>query len=410
MLTRDTLVRRDQEDPLAGFRDRFVLPEGLIYLDGNSLGAMPRDTPARVRDAVERQWAEDLIGGWNKHGWVDAPARVGDKIGRLVGAGAGQVVAADSTSVNLFKMLSAALDLRPDRKVILSDRGNFPTDLYMAQGLAALRAAGHELRLVEEHEVEAAIGPDVAVVMVTQVGYRTGRKHDMAAISRIAHAAGALTLWDLAHSAGAFPVHLDRDGADFAVGCGYKYLNGGPGAPAFLYVAKRHHDRVRPPLSGWFGHEAPFAFDLDYRPAGGIARNLCGTPQVLGLAALEAGIDLMLEADLEIVKGKSLDLTDAFADLVEQEMPGVFELVSPPEGAHRGSQVCLGHKEGYAIVQALIADRVVPDFRAPNVLRFGFAPLYIRHIDVWDAVARLKRIVTDRTWDREIYRRRAAVT
>lgn len=410
MLTRDTLVRRDQEDPLAGFRDRFVLPEGLIYLDGNSLGAMPRDTPARVRDAVERQWAEDLIGGWNKHGWVDAPARVGDKIGRLVGAGAGQVVAADSTSVNLFKMLSAALDLRPDRKVILSDRGNFPTDLYMAQGLAALRAAGHELRLVEEHEVEAAIGPDVAVVMVTQVGYRTGRKHDMAAISRIAHAAGALTLWDLAHSAGAFPVHLDRDGADFAVGCGYKYLNGGPGAPAFLYVAKRHHDRVRPPLSGWFGHEAPFAFDLDYRPAGGIARNLCGTPQVLGLAALEAGIDLMLEADLEIVQGKSLDLTDAFADLVEQEMPGVFELVSPRDRDSRGSQVCLGHEEGYAIVQALIADRVVPDFRAPNVLRFGFAPLYIRHIDVWDAVARLKRIVTDGTWDREIYRRRAAVT
>jgi kynureninase len=418
MTTRLDCERQDAGDPLAGFRDQFALPSGVIYLDGNSLGALPRRTAGRLAELVQVEWGRDLITSWNRHGWIDLPSRIGDKIARLIGAGPGQVMVADSTSVNLFKLLSGALDLASGRSVVLSDTGNFPTDLYVAQGLTqgltqglgGLRGGAATLRLVDESQVIDAIDGQTAVVMLTQVNYRTGRLHDMAAITAAAHRAGALVLWDLAHSAGALPIALDAVGADFAVGCGYKYLNGGPGAPAFLYVARRHQAAIRPPLSGWMGHAAPFDFDLDYRPATGIARHLCGTPQILGLAALEVGVDLMLEADLAALRAKSVALGASFVALVEQRCPGLFTLASPSDPALRGSQISLRHAQGYAIVQALIARGVIPDFRAPDILRFGFAPLYLRHVDIWDAVEQLADIMQSGAWDAPDYHRRAAVT
>src|SRR5690606_29149439 len=309
--TRDDCVARDRDDPLAKFRDRFHLPEGVIYLDGNSLGALPRVAAERMRAVVEQEWGRDLIRSWNIHGWIDLPRRAGNKIARLIGAEPGEVIVADSTSVNLFKLLAAALRLRPGRTVIVSERDNFPTDLYVAQGLIDLLGAGHELRLIDRPEDAIdAIDEDVAVVSLTHVNYRTGRIHPMRDLTAAAHRAGALMLWDLCHSAGALPVELGACEADLAVGCGYKYLNGGPGAPAFLYVAERLQDDIRPPLSGWMGHEAPFAFDVDYRPAPGIARNLCGTPAILSLTALDAGLDVLLDADMNEVRAKSLALGD----------------------------------------------------------------------------------------------------
>lgn len=409
-LTRADLAARDAADPLAGFRERFVVPDGVIYLDGNSLGALPKATAARVADVVGREWGQDLIRSWTKNGWIELPRRIGDKIGRLIGAAPGQVVVADSTSINVFKLLAAALRLRPQRRVILSDNANFPTDLYMAQGLIALLDRGHELRRVAPDEVAAVIGPDVAVVMLTHVDYRSGRFHDMAAVTAAAHRAGALMLWDLAHSAGALPLALDACRADLAVGCGYKYLNGGPGAPAFLYVAARHQAQARQPLCGWLGHAAPFAFDLDYRPAAGIDSWLCGTPVVLGMAALEVGVDLLLEADMAAIRAKSMALTEGFLEAVEAWCPGVFELASPRDPAQRGSQVCLRHPDGYAIVQALIERGVIPDFRAPDILRFGMAPLYLRHAEMWDAAAILADVMRTEAWREERFQRRAAVT
>ena len=410
MTERAVFRRLDAADPLRGFRDRFALPDGVIYLDGNSLGALPRATAPRLAELVRAEWGRDLITSWNKHGWIDLPVRVGDKIARLIGAAPGEVVVADSTSVSLFKLLSAALDLVPGRTVVLSDRGNFPTDLYIAQGLVAARGGDFSLRVVDETAVVDAIDPRTAVVMLTQVNYRSGRLHDLAAVTAAARRAGAVMLWDLSHSAGAMPIALDAVGADLAVGCGYKYLNGGPGAPAFLYIARRHQARVRPPLSGWMGHEAPFAFDLDYRPAAGIARNLCGTPPILSLAALEVGVDLMLEADLAQVRAKSMALGARFAELVEARCPGAFALASPRDPVERGSQICLRHAHGYAIVQALIARGVIGDFRAPDILRFGFAPLYLRYVDVWDAVEQLADIMATGAWDAPQFRTRAAVT
>ncbi|TAD90730.1 MAG: kynureninase [Alphaproteobacteria bacterium] len=410
MVTRAEVLALDQADQLAGFRDRFVLDDGLIYLDGNSLGALPKHTAARVADVVSREWGRDLITSWNRNDWIGMPTRIGDKIGRLIGAAPGQVVCSDSTSINVFKLAAAALALRPGRRVVVSDRGNFPTDLYMIQGLAELTGGGVELRLVDETEVSAAITEEVACVMLTEVNYRTGWRHDMAAVTAATHAAGAISLWDLAHSAGAFPVALDAVGADLAVGCGYKYLNGGPGAPAFLYVAQRHQDSIRPPLSGWLGHDAPFAFDLGYRPAAGIQRNVCGTPPVLSMAALECGVDILLEADLDAIRAKSVALADLFHTLVEERLPGTFGIVSPRDAARRGSQVCLTHEAGYAIVQALIAARVIPDFRAPNILRFGLTPLYVRFGDVWDAVDRLVTIMETKTWQQPEFQVRAKVT
>ena len=393
-MTRDDAAALDRADELAPFRERFVLPEGVIYLDGNSLGPLPKATRTRVAEVLEREWGQSLIRSWTEHGWIDLQFRIGEKIGRLIGAAPGTTVLADSTSVNLFKLLAAALDRRPDRKVILTEKGNFPTDLYIAQGLIALLRRGHELRPVGD--VAAALGDDVAVLMLTHVNYRSGAMHDMAALTRAAHAAGALVLWDLSHSIGAVPLQLDADGVDLAVGCGYKYLNGGPGAPAFLYVARHMQEDLRLPITGWLGHAEPFAFESNYRPAGGIARAVVGTPPILSLAALEAGIDIALEAPMAAVRAKSLRLAELFIALMASQAG--FRLLTPTEPSARGSQVAFAHPRGYAIMQALIERGVIGDFRAPDVLRFGLAPLYVRFVDVWDAVAVLRDVMRSDAW------------
>ena len=390
-------------------RELFHLPEGVIYLDGNSLGPLPRAAQARVADMMAKEWGERLIRGWNDCGWMAQPSRVGDRIGRLIGAPAGTVTTGDTLSIKVYQALAAALDMRPDRRVILSDSGNFPTDLYMASGLIDSLGRGHELRLVEPQEVEAAIDDGVAVLMLTEVDYRTGRLHDMAALTARAHAAGALTVWDLAHSAGALPVDLAGAGADFAAGCTYKYLNGGPGAPAFIYVAPEHLDSARPALSGWMGHAAPFAFDLDYRAGERIERMRVGTPPVIALAALEAALDAWDGVDMADVRRASIDLGDLFIAEVERRCPGL-ELGSPRDGRERGSQVSFLFDEGYAAMQALIARGVIGDFRAPRTMRFGFTPLYIGEAEVRAAAAILEEVVADRLWDRPEYRRRSAVT
>lgn len=401
----------DAADPLAAFGQRFNLPDGLVYLDGNSLGALPRDTPARVARAITDEWGRDLIRSWNTAGWMDMPMRIGDKIGRLIGALPGETVCADSTSINVFKALSAALRLNPGRKVILSEPDNFPTDLYMAQGLTGLLNDGHRLVLKTPDEIEAALNADTAVLMLTHVNYRSGRMHDMARLTAKAHAVGALVVWDLAHSAGAVPVDLTAAGADMAVGCGYKYLNGGPGAPAFIMVAGRHQARFSQPLSGWLGHADPFAFSVDYRPAAGIGRALCGTPAVLNMTALECGMDVMLEADQGAMRAKSLALTDLFIAEVEARGAGRgLSLLTPREHHLRGSQVSFAHAEGYAIMQALIARGVIGDFRAPDILRFGFTPLYTRYADAWKAAGALADILATGAWDRPEFKARKKVT
>jgi len=410
----------DAEDPLARLREQFALPAGKIYLDGNSLGVLPKATPARVAEVVLREWGEHLIESWNTAHWIDLPQRVGNKLAILVGAGPDELVVADSTSVNLFKVLSAALAIArsdsPQRRAIVSERDNFPTDLYIAESMA--RDRGCDLMLVdapEQIEPRLARG-DVAVLMLTQVNYRTGRLHDMAALTRAAHASGTLAIWDLAHSAGALPVHLKRDDADFAIGCGYKYLNGGPGAPAFVWVHPRHVDRFVQPLSGWMGHAAPFAFDPGYAPAGGISRFLCGTPPVIQMAALECGVDTVLAAEplggIAALRTKSLALTDCFMRLVAERCGDRgLTLVTPRDADRRGSQVSYARAEGgYAIVQALIARGVVGDFRAPDILRFGFTPLYLRFVDVWDAVEHLRQVLDKEEWQQERFNRKAAVT
>jgi kynureninase len=401
----------DAADPLAHFRDRFALPEGVIYLDGNSLGARPRAVEDRLLDTVRNEWGEGLITSWNKAGWVGMPQRIGDKIARLVGACEGEVITCDSTSVNIFKALCAALALSPERDVILSEQGNFPTDVYIMQGIEALTGRNIRAELVPPDAIEDAIDENVAAVLLTQVHYKTGRMRDMARTTEIAHRRGAAMIWDLSHSAGAVPVDLTAAKADFAVGCGYKYLNGGPGAPGFLYVARRHQDRVTPALTGWFGHAAPFAFEDRYEPAPGIARFLVGTPPVLGLAALEVGVDLFLEADMTAVRAKSLSLSQLF---IERMAPlcqrWSFELASPRDPAERGSQVSYRHAQGYAIMQALIARRVIGDFRAPDILRFGFTPLYTTHAEVVAAVDHLDAVMAASEWDRPEHKVRSAVT
>lgn len=399
----------DRNDPLRAKRDAFDIPDGVIYLDGNSLGPLPRSVAPRLAEVVAREWGGSLIRGWNEHDWIDLPARVGDKIARLIGAEAGTVVAGDSTSLNLFKVLAAGLRMRPDRKVILSDSGNFPTDLYMAQGLRDLLGQGHELRIVAPQDVSGAIDESVAVTMLTEVDYKTGRRHDMAALTRKAHAAGSLAIWDLAHSAGAFPVDLAAAQADFAVGCGYKYLNGGPGAPAFLYVAPRHQGNVVPPLSGWMGHAAPFAFDLDYRPAEGVGRMRVGTPPVLSLAALDAALDVFADVDMNAVRAKSISLCELFIAEVEARAPDLV-FTGPRDPHRRGSQVSFSCAYGYPLMQALIERGVIGDFRAPDIVRFGFTPLYLSHAEVLQAAEIVGEIVATRAWDQEKYHRRAKVT
>ena len=401
----------DAADLIAGARDRFALPEGVVYLDGNSLGPPPRDVFDRIAEVLRDEWGSDLVRSWTKHGWIELPERVAGAIASLIGADPIEVAVADSTSVNIFKLLGAALELRPGRKVIVSEKENFGTDLYVAQGLAELLGDQASLRLVNRSQLGAALDDDVAVLMLTQVDFRTGEMHNMEAWSAAAHDVGAVVLWDLAHSAGAVPVDLENCEADLAVGCGYKYLNGGPGAPAFAFAARRHHDQLRTPLWGWMGHEDPFDFDTDYRPAAGVGGLRVGTPPILSLAALECGVESVIEIGIDALRSKSVVLTEFFIDLVERECAGHgFELASPREGNRRGSQVSFRHPEGYAIMQALIAEGIIGDFRAPDLLRFGFAPAYVRFIDVWNAAASLREIMEARKWDRAEYKDRAQVT
>jgi len=410
MISREYLLQLDRDDPLAAMRAQFVLPERTIYLDGNSLGAMPRAAAERVRRTLDHDWSQALVRSWNSAGWVDLPQRVGDKIGRLIGARAGETLACDSTSVNLFKLLSLAVKLRPGRNVILSDRENFPTDLYMAEGLSALLGGALQLRALAPNEIESAIDDDVAVVSLSHVNYRNGALYDMAAITRRAHERGALMLWDLAHSAGALPIHLADCDVDLAVGCGYKYLNGGPGAPAFLYVAQRLQGQATTPLSGWFGHEKPFEFVPSYAPAAGIARMQVGTPAIISMSSLDAALDVWDTVSLEQVRAKSVRQCEHFVELVEQWMPGRFELVSPRDSARRGSQVCLRHAQAWPIMQALIARGVIGDVRAPDILRFGFTPLYVSYADIWDAASTLRDIIDAGSWQHAEFQARAKVT
>jgi kynureninase len=401
----------DAADPLAHVRRRFVLPDSTIYLDGNSLGALPANVPGRIADVISREWGKDLIGSWNTNRWIDLPQRIGAQIAPLIGAEPDEVIAADSTSVNLFKLAAAALLHQAPRRIVLSEQGNFPTDLYVLQGLEQLLGGKMTLRLVEREHIAGAIGNDAALIVLTHVHYKTGEVHDMRAITKAAHEAGAFILWDLSHSAGAMEVFLDRDGADLAIGCGYKYLNGGPGAPAFLYVARRHQENLHQPLSGWMGHAAPFDFGDHYTPAPGVARQLCGTPAVLSMVALAEGVASFDGVAMAAVREKSKSLGDLFLDLVERRCPNAgFEIACPRDANRRGSQVAFRHAHGYEIAQALIARGVIGDFRAPDILRFGFAPLYTRYVDVRDAVDRLAGIMADESWRNERFRFRAAVT
>jgi len=393
----------------ANTRAMFHLPEGVVYLDGNSLGPLPRAAAARVAGAVEEEWGEMLITGWNKAGWMEMPRRLGDRIGALIGAEPGHVVLGDTLSIKVYQALASALEMRPQRRIILSDTGNFPTDLYMAEGLVRTLGDGYQLKTVAPEEVAQHLTEEVAVLMLTEVDYRTGRKHDMAALTELAHAVGAIAVWDLAHSAGALPVDVAGCGADFAVGCTYKYLNSGPGGPAFIYVAPRHADTVRPALSGWLGHEAPFAFDLDYRPGTGIERMRVGTPPVLQMAALEAALDVWDHVDVADVRARSVELSTQFIAGVEARCPALT-LASPRDPAQRGSQVSFRFSDGYAAMQALIAHGVIGDFRAPDIMRFGFTPLYVGPDDVARAVDILATVMDGRLWDRPEYKTRAKVT
>ncbi len=429
MTTLHDCQQRDAADPLRHLRNQFTIPDGVIYLDGNSLGVMPKKAAARAAEVVTQEWGQGLIRSWNTAGWFSLPQRLGNRISPLIGAGQDEVVVTDSTSINLFKVLSAALSItaqdHPEKRVIVSERSNFPTDLYIAEGLCKER--GFTLQLVEPEEIAVALTRDVAVLMLTHVNYRTGAMHDMAALTSAAHAAGALTIWDLAHSAGAVPVDLRGAGADFSIGCGYKYLNGGPGAPAFVWVNPRHADRFWQPLSGWWGHASPFAFTADYQPAHGIARYLCGTQPIVSLSLLECGLEGFEAAvplgGMAALRTKSLALSDLFIQLVEERCQGYgLGLATPRDHAQRGSQVCLTREhnaEGsgaFAIVQALIARGVIGDFRAgdggihKDILRFGFTPLYIGYEDVWNAVEHLRQVLETAEWKKPEFNQKHAVT
>ena len=410
MTTRQACLYRDGSDPLGAARERFSLPEGMIYLDGNSLGALPVEAPDALRNAVEQQWGGDLIASWNKHGWIGLPQKVGGKIARLIGAEANEVVAADSVSVNLFKLAAAAVSAQAGRRVVLTEGGDFPTDLYILQGLAGMMPEV-ELRVVAPGGIEAALDDRVALVLLSHVHYRSGAVRDMAGFSAAIRAAGALSLWDLSHSAGVLDVDLNRDGADLAAGCGYKYLNGGPGAPAYLFVAKRHQAGLRNPLSGWMGHARPFDFVDDYQPAAGIDRWLCGTPPILSLTALDAALDAFDDVEMGAARAKAGALGDLFIERVEARCAGKgLALASPRRAAARGGQVSFSHSHGWAVMQNLIARGVVGDFRSPDVMRFGFAPLYVRRVDVWDAVEVLGEILDSGSWRDARYQTVAAVT
>lgn len=390
-------------------KEKFALPDGMIYLDGNSLGPLPKGVAEAVSAMVTDEWGAHLIKGWNVDDWMGQPMRVGNMVGRLVGAPEGAITMGDTLSIKVFQALASSLKLRPERKVILSDSGNFPSDLYMAEGLIKHLDQGYELRVVAPEEVEAAMDGDIAVAMITQVDYRTGRMHDMAAITKAAHSAGAVMLWDLAHSAGAVPVDLQGSHCEFAVGCTYKYLNGGPGAPAFIYVRPDLVGTVEPALSGWLGHDAPFAFEQSYRPARDIERMRVGTPPILQLTALEAAMGVWEGVDMGDLRAASIALSELFIAEVEAKCPSLT-LASPRDAATRGSQVSFAFEEGYAAMQALIARDVIGDFRAPNVMRFGFTPLYIDESDVRRAVAIMADVLDNRLWDTAEYKTTSRVT
>lgn len=402
----------DAADELRSLRDHFILPPGLVYLDGNSLGVASRAAFAELQTAATEEWGQDLIRSWNTAGWFQMPLALGDQVGRLIGAAAGQTVVCDTTSINIYKALHAAMALRPDRSVIVSEGGSFPTDIYMAEGVVSTRP-GASLRLegVDAPDIEDLIDGSVAVVLVNHVNYKSGELRDMAALTQKAHENGALVIWDLCHTAGALPVDLDGANVDFAVGCTYKYLNGGPGAPAFIYAAKRHHGNISQPLSGWWGHARPFAFETHYAAGDGIRRFLCGTQPILSLRALKGALDIWDEVDMTALREKSLGLTDLFIALVEEKCAAYgLELESPRDRAKRGSQVSFSHSNAYEIMQALIARGVIGDFRAPSTLRFGFTPLYVRYADVWRAVLILEEILRTGAWQDARFAVRTAVT
>ena len=411
-LARDDLLERDRTDPLAPFRDRFALPEGVIYLDGNSLGPPSAGMRTRIESLLAEEWGRDLVASWNRHGWFGLPERVGARIAPLLGAGEDEVIAADSVSLNLFKLLAAVLRRPGSRRLVLAEATNFPTDLYMAEGLVGLlRESGAELRIVPPDDFEAALGPEVAVATLTQVDFRTGGKHDLRRLTAVAREAGVPIVWDLSHSAGAFPLHLNEDGVEFAVGCGYKYLNGGPGAPGFLYVARHLQESLDTPLSGWMGHRSPFAFETRYRPAAGMRRFLSGTPGILSMIAFDEGLRTFEGVDLGELQAKSEALGELLLRLADERLAefGV-EPASPGAARRRGSQVSLRHPDGYPVMQALIARGVVGDFREPDLLRFGFAPLYVRYRDVWDAVEALREVLASGEHEAPRFRRRNPVT
>ena len=405
-LTHAEAVAADAADPLRALRQRFHLPEGLIYLDGNSLGPLPRAAVDRLNEVVREQWGESLIRSWNCHDWIGAPQRVGAKIASLIGAKPNEVIVTDSTSVNLFKLLVAAARLS-DRPVLLSESGNFHTDLHIASGVADLIRLN--LDIAPRHEVESRIGADTNLLLLTHVHYKTAEKFDMAAVTRRAREAGALTVWDLSHSAGAVPLHLNEAGAELAVGCGYKYLNGGPGAPAFLFIAEHLQERLMSPLRGWMGHAAPFAFTDDYVPAAGIDRFLAGTPPILGLVALEAGVDGFADVAMERIWAKSIALFDVFFGVVEERCPEL-ECISPRGPDQRGSHISYRHPHAFELCQALIADNVIGDFRAPDIIRFGLTPLYLGFEEVWQAVDRMAQILESERWRDPRFAVRSKVT
>ncbi|MBV7255332.1 kynureninase [Pacificimonas sp. WHA3] len=390
-------------------KEQFVIPSGVIYLDGNSLGPLPRIASRRITEVVEREWGQALIRAWNECAWMEQPARVGDLIAKLVGAPGGSIVMGDTLSIKVYQALASALQMRPDRKIILSDSGNFPTDLYMAQGLIESLDKGHELRIVAPEAVERSIDETVAAVMITQVDYRTGRLHEMNRITSAAHDAGAVMIWDLAHSAGAVPVQLTDSGCEFAVGCTYKYLNGGPGAPAFIYVRPDLVETVRPALAGWMGHDVPFAFDRDYRPANSIERMRVGTPPIIQLSALEAAMQIWNGVDMGDVRAASIELSERFIAEVEKRCPALH-LVSPRDPAARGSQVSFRFEHGYAAMQALIDRGVIGDFRAPDIMRFGFTPLYLDTGDIVTAAEVVEDVILNRLWDNPRYKQVNSVT
>lgn len=415
-MSKQLLHELDLADPLAPLRDEFVLPAGVVYLDGNSLGARPRATLSRATQMIESEWGEGLIRSWNTAQWSTLSTRLGDKLATLIGAGEGEVVITDTTTINLFKILAAGLriqsDRAPKRKVILSELHNFPADLYVVEGLADLLRQGYELRLIEgPQDLPSQLNDDVALVLLTHVNYKSGYMYDMTAITHLIHRNGALALWDLAHSAGAVPVDLKTAKADYAIGCTYKYLNGGPGSPAFVWVSPDLCDEAWQPLSGWWGHARQFAMEPHYAPASGITRYLCGTQPLVSLGMVECGLDIFANTDIQELRKKSLSLTDLFIVLVEDQCRNhPLTLLTPRNHAERGSHVSFEHPDGYAVVQALIDKGVIGDYREPRIMRFGFTPLYTSYQDVGNAVQALAEVLDNETWRNPKYQTRHSVT